>query len=53
MTDQKSKYEEAAKAKYPGWFDDYEDGIQMSAYVAGASFAEKEAHNTAINKAIS
>lgn len=36
------KYEEAAKARYPRWFQDFEEGIKMSAFLAGAYFAEKE-----------
>lgn len=40
--EQKAKYEEAAKAKYPRWFQDFEEGIKRSAFLAGASFAEKE-----------
>jgi len=38
----KEKYEEAAKAKYPGWYDDYEEKMCMIAFQEGASFAEKE-----------
>lgn len=84
-TDNQKKYEEAAKARYPRWFQDFEEGIKMSAFLAGAYFvekenevfiqvlkktleekddqmalqyeiyknAEKEAHNAAIDKAIS
>lgn len=57
--DNQKKYEEAAKARYPlnngaeydpecaKWQDH-----AVIAFLAGASFAEKEAHNAAIDKAL-
>lgn len=38
----KKKYEEAAKARYPGWEEDYEEKGLMSAFQEGAEHASKE-----------
>lgn len=53
MTDQSSKYEVASK-EYAGRFqnNDFVRSIAKSSFLAGASFAEKEAHNAAIDKAL-
>jgi hypothetical protein len=47
-----SKYEEAAKAHFDA-IGRPDDGNEMRAWIAGAEHASKEAHNEAIDKALS
>lgn len=51
MSDNQKKYEEAAK-EYRERFQINMNSVLDAQFKAGASFAEKEAHNAAIDKAI-